>query len=121
MLIVGLAFLMGLQNAIVTHISNARVRTTHISGMSTDIGIGLARMIDMLRGRAGGADHDAVMTRLYLHIGTVLSFLLGGVMGVLAWRFAGDLSFAFAGFLLAFTALISIGNASQMTKGDAVD
>lgn len=122
LLIVGLAFLMGLQNAIVTHISNTRVRTTHVSGMSTDIGIGLARMIDILRGKAESADRDAIMIRLRLHIGTVLSFLLGGVVGVLAWRFVGDLSFAFAGLLLAFAALSSIGNASQMAvQDDAVD
>jgi uncharacterized membrane protein YoaK (UPF0700 family) len=60
LLILGLAFLMGLQNAIVTHISNARVRTTHVSGMSTDIGIGLARMLDILRGKAELADRGAV-------------------------------------------------------------
>jgi uncharacterized membrane protein YoaK (UPF0700 family) len=41
LLILGPAFLMGLQNAIVTHISEARVRTTHVSGTSTDIGIDL--------------------------------------------------------------------------------
>jgi uncharacterized membrane protein YoaK (UPF0700 family) len=49
-LILGLSFLMGLQNAIVTHISDARVRTTHISGMATDVGIGLARLIARDRG-----------------------------------------------------------------------
>ncbi|AHE53725.1 YoaK family protein [Sphingomonas sanxanigenens] len=113
MLIVGLAFLMGLQNAIVTHISNARVRTTHVSGMSTDIGIGLARMIDILCGKEEPADREAVMTRLRLHAGTVLSFLLGGVAGVLAWRSVGDLSFAVAGLLLAFIAIISIRGAAR--------
>ncbi len=113
LLIVGLAFLMGLQNAIVTHISNARVRTTHVSGMSTDIGIGLARMIDILRGKEESADREAVMTRLRLHTGTVLSFLLGGVAGVLAWQSVGDLSFAVAGLLLAFIAIISIRSAAR--------
>lgn len=41
-LLPGLSFLMGLQNAATTRISNSRVRTTHISGVATDIGIGLA-------------------------------------------------------------------------------
>ncbi|QDC39052.1 DUF1275 domain-containing protein [Sphingobium yanoikuyae] len=121
-LIIGLAFLMGLQNAIVTHISNARVRTTHVSGMSTDIGIGLARMIDILRGKGEDADREAIMTRMRLHIGTVISFLLGGVVGVLAWRLAGDLSFAFAGFVLGVAALTSIENARQRTaRYDGLD
>src|SRR3546814_156682 len=54
-LILGLSFLMGLQNAVVTRISDARVRTTHISGMSTDIGIELGMLLDIARGR----EHDA--------------------------------------------------------------
>ncbi|WLS81201.1 YoaK family protein (plasmid) [Erwinia pyri] len=49
LLILCLSFLMGLQNAVVTRISNARVRTTHISGTSTDIGIELATLFDVLR------------------------------------------------------------------------
>jgi uncharacterized membrane protein YoaK (UPF0700 family) len=114
LLILGLAFLMGLQNAIVTHISNARVRTTHVSGMSTDIGIGLARMIDILRGKADPADREAVMVKLRLHAGTVISFLLGGVAGVMAWRFVGDLSFAVAGLLLAAIAAISISRTPRV-------
>lgn len=113
MLIIGLAFLMGLQNAIVTHISNARVRTTHVSGMSTDIGIGLARLIDIVRGREDRAEREATMIKLRLHIGTVLSFLGGGVGGVLAWRWVGDLSFAIAGLLLAIVAAISIKGAPR--------
>ncbi|MCP5810116.1 DUF1275 domain-containing protein, partial [Klebsiella pneumoniae] len=51
LLILGLAFLMGLQNATVTRISDARVRTTHVSGMATDIGIELGIAFDILRGR----------------------------------------------------------------------
>ncbi|MGH1572599.1 YoaK family protein [Methylobacterium sp. P31] len=38
-LVHGLGFALGLQNAAVTKISEARVRTTHVTGMITDIGI----------------------------------------------------------------------------------
>ncbi len=38
-----LCFLMGLQNAIITKVSNAEIRTTHVTGLVTDIGIGLGR------------------------------------------------------------------------------
>ncbi len=41
-LVLGLSFVMGLQNAATTRISNARIRITHVSGMATDIGLGLA-------------------------------------------------------------------------------
>ncbi|WP_156839104.1 YoaK family protein [Novosphingobium aquimarinum] len=122
MLIVGLAFLMGQQNAIVTHISNARVRTTHVSGMATDIGIGLARMLDILRGKADPAEHGEIMTRLSLHTGTVLSFLLGGIAGVLAWRIVGDLCFVIAGLVLAAVAASSMQRAAQIIlRNDPLD
>jgi len=108
LLILGLSFLMGLQNAIVTHISDARIRTTHVSGMSTDIGIGLARMIDMLRGRLDPDEWPHVETKLRLHAGTVTFFLAGGVLGVLFWRVAGNFLFVAAAVPLAWVALSSL-------------
>jgi uncharacterized membrane protein YoaK (UPF0700 family) len=44
-LLVVLSFVMGLQNAVTTLISRARVRTTHVSGMATDVGIELVALI----------------------------------------------------------------------------
>src|SRR5581483_5190204 len=37
LMIFGLSFVLGLQNALVTRISGARIRTTHVTGMVTDI------------------------------------------------------------------------------------
>ena len=39
-----LCFLMGLQNATITKLSGARIRTTHLTGMVTDIGIELGKL-----------------------------------------------------------------------------
>lgn len=39
-----LLFAMGLQNALVTQISNAIVRTTHLTGLFTDLGIEIAQL-----------------------------------------------------------------------------
>lgn len=108
LLILGLSFLMGLQNAIVTHISDARVRTTHVSGMSTDIGVGLARMIAIRRGKSDPAEGGAVVTRLKLHAGTVLCFFAGGVLGVIAYGWIGDLSFGLAAIPLAAVAVAAL-------------
>jgi uncharacterized membrane protein YoaK (UPF0700 family) len=88
-LILGLSFLMGIQNAVVTRISDARVRTTHVSGMSTDIGIELSMLFDIARGRELQADADAYRSKLRLHVQTVLSFLAGGVVGVVAYQVMG--------------------------------
>ena len=37
--VVLLCFIMGLQNAVITKISKAEIRTTHITGLVTDLGI----------------------------------------------------------------------------------
>lgn len=81
-IVLGLSFLMGLQNAVATRISNARVRTTHISGIATDIGIELALLIDSGRGAKNAQDPREVGRRLGLHATTILSFLGGGLFGV---------------------------------------
>ena len=101
----GLSFLMGLQNAVVTRISDARVRTTHVTGMVTDIGIELGNLVD-LRKRAG-YEREVALNRdkLTLHGQTVAAFLIGGVLGVLAYRAVGALLlFGAAAALLALAA-----------------
>lgn len=100
-LVLGLSFTMGLQNAAVTKISEARVRTTHVTGMITDIGIELARWLDR-----GAPDCVPLKrydpARLQLHLLTVGSFLVGGLVGVIAYRAVGvALLFAAAGILAA--------------------
>lgn len=102
-LALGLSFLLGLQNAVVTQISNARVRTTHVTGMITDIGIELGNLLD-LAGR-GRDDGQLALNRekLRLHGQTVASFLMGGVLGVLGYKaFGALLLFGISAALLLF-------------------
>ena len=66
----------GLQNAMVTTYSGAAVRTTHLSGMFTDLGIGLGHLI---RGM------PLPMRRLTLSGLIISGFLAGGILG--AWAF----------------------------------
>jgi uncharacterized membrane protein YoaK (UPF0700 family) len=96
--IFGLSFLMGLQNAIVTNISGARVRTTHVSGMVTDIGIELATLFDIAQRREPRDEAPHHRSKLRLHAQTVLAFLIGGILGVLLYQ-------AIGGLLLIGTAL----------------
>lgn len=67
----------GLQNAMVTTYSGAIVRTTHLSGMFTDLGIGLGHL---LRGK------PLPMKRLTLSGLIISGFLAGGVIGALAFQ-----------------------------------
>jgi uncharacterized membrane protein YoaK (UPF0700 family) len=99
----GLSFLMGLQNAVVTRISNARVRTTHVTGMVTDIGIELGNLLDLILHQDKGHAEAAAFNKekLWLHSLTVTSFLLGGIGGVMLYqRIGAYLLFAAAAMLL---------------------
>lgn len=82
----GIALLMGWQNAVSTRITDARVRTTHVSGIATDIGIAVALLVDGRRHPDSIADLPAVRARLTLHAITILSFLTGGIAGVILFR-----------------------------------
>ena len=89
-LIAGLLSLtMGIQNAASTRISGSRVRTTHVSGIATDIGVGLA----MLLGAHGGSEKPATVRRLKLHLATIACFALGGVLGVFGYENVGGAIF----------------------------
>lgn len=89
--VVLLCFIMGLQNAVITKISQARIRTTHVTGLVTDLGIELGKLLyvnrhpDMLPVRA---DRE----RLRVHAQLVFSFLVGGVAGALGFKYLGYIS-----------------------------
>ena len=110
-LVLGLAFLMGLQNAVVTRISDARVRTTHVSGMATDIGIELGIAFDILRGRDHESDAAHNRSKLRLHLFTISAFLLGGIVGVVFYRAIGGWLLIVAAMMLLIIAILGISRA----------
>ncbi len=100
LMMIGLSFLMGLQNAATTRISDGRVRTSHVSGIATDLGIELASVLR--RSRSQGARSAAMRARLTLHLATLAAFFGGGVAGVLGYERIGPWIFVLvAGVLLA--------------------
>ena len=82
----------GLQNAALTSSSGNSVRTTHLTGLVTDLGLGIARLLTIHK-------HDNIYARErrsnYLRMGTIASFILGSAVG--AWVF---LTFQYEGFFL---------------------
>jgi len=123
MLAFGLSFIMGMQNAVVTRISNARVRTTHVTGMVTDIGIELGNLLDLAWSRRAGrtAQSEYNAEKLKLHSVTVLSFLGGGMAGLLAYRaFAESFLFAMAGLLLLLAAVSLVKQRTSLAARPAV-
>lgn len=114
LLVLSLSFLMGLQNAVVTRISNARVRTTHVSGTATDIGIELAMLFDVLRRKESPKDAPLYLERLKLHFFTVMAFLLGGVLGILLLNALSYKLLILIGVMLSVLALSTLQRAGQV-------
>lgn len=83
-----LCFMMGLQNAVISKISRAEIRTTHVTGLVTDLGIELGKLVYFNRSKGIGpvrASRERMRTQILL-IGL---FLVGGVIGALGFQFAG--------------------------------
>ncbi len=88
-----LCFTMGLQNAVVTKISGAAVRTTHLTGVITDLGIELGRLVYRHSALPGDAPHPpANRARLSLLGLLCVFFLAGGVLGALGFKHMGYLA-----------------------------
>lgn len=86
-----LCYIMGLQNALVTKLSHAEIRTTHMTGIVTDIGIELGKLVYPNRDR-GQAPVLANRRRLALLCALLGAFLAGGLAGALGFNYVGYLS-----------------------------
>ena len=72
-----LLFAMGIQNSLVTSISNATVRTTHLTGLFTDLGIELSQLFFYKLPHEKEKLYSSIKLRL-----TIISFFfLGGLLG----------------------------------------
>lgn len=96
----------GLQNAMVTTYSGAVVRTTHLSGMFTDLGIGLGHALRRM---------PLPARRLRLSALIVAGFLLGSVAG--AWLYA---TLSYRALLLPATLTGVVGGAYTLLRHRAL-
>lgn len=99
LLLAGLCLACGLQNATITSAFGAIIRTTHLTGITTDLGIGLVRI---------WTHSHKIQTRTneirasWMRLGLILSFILGSYISAHLY-----LQFQYGGFLLpALIALI---------------
>lgn len=104
-----LAYLMGLQNAVVTKISQAEIRTTHMTGMITDLGIELGRFLYFNRSPSE-APVKAHRGKVALQLRLIGSFFAGGVVGAAGFKHFGYLSTLPLALFLLFLALPVLGN-----------
>ena len=72
-----LLFAMGLQNSYVTKISNAIVRTTHLTGLFTDLGIELSQLFFPKT----HPNREKIKSTIKLRVYIISFFFLGGLIG----------------------------------------
>jgi uncharacterized membrane protein YoaK (UPF0700 family) len=90
-------FAMGLQNATITEISGAVIRTTHLTGVITDFGLEGVRFLNWYHDRAQGrwwarsgrvlriSQRHPTAQRLFLLFAVFWSFVVGAAMGTLGY------------------------------------
>lgn len=85
-----LSFTMGLQNALISKISSSQIRTTHMTGILTDIGIELGKML-YWNGTASPAQSRVRANHGKLRLLTILfgAFVVGGVVGAAGFKYIG--------------------------------
>ena len=83
-----LCFIMGLQNAVITKISKSEIRTTHVTGMITDLGIELGKLV-YINDRSMPTKVLANRPKLRALLLLIGSFSVGGLVGALAFKYWG--------------------------------
>jgi len=86
-----LCFIMGLQNAVITKVSNAVIRTTHVTGLLTDLGIELGQLTYV--------NHSAFpekvrvnRSKLRIHAVLIGNFFAGALLGAFGFKTLGFIS-----------------------------
>jgi uncharacterized membrane protein YoaK (UPF0700 family) len=117
---------MGIQNGLVTRLSGAVVRTTHLTGVITDLGIETARWFRYWRKTVADAAGISLvlgpniaerpaLEKIQL-LGTIaISFTVGAVLGACASMTAGGIAMALAVLTVAFCSGYAVLNGRRHT------
>ncbi|MBL8955482.1 MAG: DUF1275 domain-containing protein [Myxococcaceae bacterium] len=122
---------MGLQNALVARLSGAVIRTTHLTGVSTDLGIELVRVIRWFltlskdKSMSETVRHlaevrkDAQLYRVRLYLTIFFTFMAGCVLGSYLNAIAGAFGMIVPVFILvALVAYDRMAGVSEEDLGD---
>lgn len=107
-----LCFIMGLQNAIITKISKADIRTTHVTGLVTDLGIELGKLCYWNLDR-DAPDRPKVLAnrgKLRLLASMLSMFITGALAGALGFKNVGFISTLPLAALLLATAIVPVSD-----------
>lgn len=96
----------GLENAAITTASGGTVRATHMTGITTDLGVGLVRVLGSTRPRKRERQAN------WVRMGTLVSFIGGSVVGAILFVNVGYFGFLLPA-ALAFYAFIQARNENK--------
>lgn len=94
----------GLQNAAITTFSGSVVRTTHLTGITTDLGIGLVRMFSQ---KLSGREQNREVRRNWLRAITIASFIAGSTVGAFSFLKLHYLGFLIPVLIAAYASYLS--------------
>lgn len=80
-----LLFSMGLQNSLVTRVSNSVVRTTHLTGIFTDLGIEVSQLLFI----KNKIKKTKVKLSIQLKLTIITCFTIGGLLGGFVYSWIG--------------------------------
>lgn len=108
LMVSGLSYLLGLHNSTSTQISQGKVRSTHITGTLTDMGIALANIL--LRPLSQSSDEEIARHRktIGIHTTAIISFFGGGLIGILSFRLFSMDAFSVPGLFIIAIASVGI-------------
>lgn len=98
-----LLFAMGLQNAMVSVISGSVVRTTHLTGTFTDLGIELAQL-----SRNNPTERKELVSKIKLRLYSIISFLIGALSGAYIFGIMGFKAFFLPCLMVCFTLFFDV-------------
>lgn len=93
-----LLFAMGIQNAMVSMVSGSVVRTTHLTGIFTDLGIDLSVLAQTSASSTGD-----LKKRIYLRVMIIAFFLVGGIAGGFLYHELKNAAFLIPAAVLVIT------------------
>lgn len=91
LLLILLCLTCGIQNGTITTVSKAVIRTTHLTGITTDLGIGIIRVLN--HNKLSGSDLEERRANL-MRMGIIVFFGLGCVVGGFLYQRFGYFGFS---------------------------
>lgn len=105
-----LCFMMGLQNAIITKISHSVIRTTHVTGVVTDLGIELGKLMYWNRNAEATNTSKVNANRIKLRLLSILlwMFFVGALVGAYGFKHVGFISTVPLALILLLLAIVPV-------------